>query len=242
MLGRDAPATRVCPRNRPRTGLSLPPVSYSLAAPMSTLVACPFCRQLFPGGEARSCPDCGLKLESLAKLPPSYDAKVEYPDEPIPPHMETLPWTYAGRGRAALVAIAALGFIAFFAPWIREQAPELRELSGYNLAQLRGYFWAPAAAWFVMIPLVVSRRSIFKMRGARVAVAFLAGIVLTTVAVRLGFTPRSTAIRPAQWEWAWGLYATGGLAIAAMLAAISFGGRVDDLPTKQRRAGDETLH
>jgi hypothetical protein len=209
---------------------------------MSDLIACPFCRQLFQPNEARVCPDCGLGLQDLAKLPPSYDAKIEYPEEPIPPHMETLPWTYAGRNRALLVVLGVLGFASFFMPWIRETAPELRELSGFGLAQLRGYFWAPAVAYFVMVPLVLSRRSVYKMRGARVAVAFLAGIVLTTVGIRLGFTPKPTALRPAHWEWAWGLYAMAGTAIAALIAAIGFGGKLDDLPTRQPRRGNETLH
>ncbi|MFO0755638.1 MAG: hypothetical protein U0359_04070 [Byssovorax sp.] len=209
---------------------------------MSDLVACPFCRQLFSPGETKSCPDCGLGLQDLAKLPPSYDAKIEYPEEPIPPHMETLPWTYAGRNRGLLLALSALGLLFFFTPWIQETAPELRELSGFGLAQLRGYFWAPAVAYFVMFPLVLTRRSVYKMRGARVAVGFLAGIVLTTVAIRLGFTPKSTALRPATWAWSWGLYATGATALAALIAALGFGGKLDDLPTRTPRRGDEVLH
>ena len=64
--------------------------------------ACPFCRQLSQPGETNACPDCGLGLKDLAKLPPSYDAQIEYPEEPTPPHMETLPWTYAARNRALL--------------------------------------------------------------------------------------------------------------------------------------------
>lgn len=217
-------------------------MSYAAFAPMSDLIACPFCRQLFPANEARRCPDCGLGLEKLSALPASYDAQIEYPEEPIPPHMETLPWTYLGRNRALLLALSVVGFAMFFTPWVRETAPEIRELSGFGLAQLRGYFWAPAVAYFVMIPLVLSRRSVYKMRGARVAVAFLAAIVLTTVGIRLGFTPKSTTFRPAHYEWAWGLYAMAGTAVATLIAAIGFGGKLDDLPTKQARLGNETLH
>lgn len=209
---------------------------------MSGLVACPFCRQMFPGNEAKSCPDCGIGLEDMAKLPPSYDAQLEYPEEPLPPHMEPLPWAYPGRNRAVLLVIAVLGLLAFFAPWIRESVPDVRELSGRDLAEAGSYYWAPGVAWFVMIPLVVTRRSIHRMRGARFAMGFLAAIVLTTVGARFGFTPTSSKLRPAHWEWMWGLYATGILSVAGLIAAIGFGGRVDDLPTKQPRRGDETLH
>ncbi len=218
-------------------------MSYALAAsPMSDLVACPFCRQLFEPGEASACPDCGLGLKDLGKLPPSYDALLEYPVEPIPPHMETLPWTYAGRNRALLLVLAVAGFAAFFAPWVHETAPELRMLSGYGMARLQGFYWAPAVAWFVLFPLVLTRRSIYKMRGARVAVAFLAAIALLTVATLLARPPHSEALRPVHIEWQWGIYAAGAAALAAVLAAFGFGGRVDDVPTQQRRQGDEPLH
>lgn len=229
--------------NRQARPVSVELVSYAFAAPMSAgLTACPFCRQMFDASELTSCPDCGLALKDLTKLPPSYDAQIEYPEEPIPPHMETLPWTYLGRNRGLLLLLCLAGISAFFAPWIHETAPEIRTLSGYGLAQLRGYFWAPAVAYFVMIPLVITRRSIYKMRGARVAVAFLAGIVITTVAVRFGFTPTGSHLRPVQIEWAWGLYVTGLVALASLAAAIGFGGRLDDLPTRKERRGDEILH
>src|SRR6185369_2545645 len=116
------------PGNRQAAALSASLVSYALANLMSGLIACPFCRQMFEAGEARACPDCGLRLEELAKLPPSYDAQIEYPEEPTPPHMETLPWTFAGRGRALLFALSIAGLVGFFAPWIHESAPETRHL------------------------------------------------------------------------------------------------------------------
>jgi hypothetical protein len=217
-------------------------MSYALAAPMSDLVACPFCRQMFEPNEASACPDCGLGLRDLRKLPPSYDAKIEYPEEPVPPHMETLPWTYLGRNRALLLVLAVAGFAAFFAPWVQETAPEIRVLSGFGLARLRGFFWAPAVAWFVLFPLVLTRRSIYKMRGARVAVGFLAGTVLVTVASLLTHPPAPRHLVPVHTEWQWGIFVAGAIALTAVLAALGFGGRVDDLPTKLPRRGDETLH
>lgn len=217
-------------------------MGYAAAFTMSDLVACPFCRQLFEPGEANACPDCGLRLKELGKLPPSYDAKIEYPDLPTPPHMETLPWTYWGRGRGVLLVLAVLGFAAFFMPWVHETAPELRDLSGFGLARLSGFFWAPAVAWFVLFPLVLTRRSIYKMRGSRIAVGFLAGIALMTVTMLYMRPPRASRHRPVHIEWAWGLYASGALALAAVGAAARFGGRLDDIPTQQSRRGDEVLH
>jgi hypothetical protein len=219
------------------------PVSYAAAIAMTGLVACPFCREMFEPNEARSCPECGLRLQPLEKLPPSAEAQAE--DGPIietPPHMEELPWSYAGRGRALLLGLALVGLGLFFAPWVSETAPEIREWSGFEFARRLGWLWAPAVAWFVMVPLVLSRRSIYKMRGARVAVGFLAGIVLTTVAVRVGFTPVSSLLRPVRVAWGWGLYGSGVVALLALAVATRFGGRLDDVPTKQPRRGEETLH
>lgn len=228
-------------RNTGAAPLSARPVGYASSA-MAGLYACPFCREMFEAGEARACPSCGLKLEEISRLPPSYEAQQEEPDEPIPPHMEALPWSYAGRGRGLLLALAALGLAAFFAPWVHETAPELRDLSGFGLAQRLGWMWAPAVAFFVMIPLVVTRRSIHRMRGARVAVAFLAAIALLSVALRMAFTPAGSVLRPVRFTWGFGLYATGGIALLVLLASARFGGRLDDIPTRARRRGDEVLH
>jgi hypothetical protein len=209
---------------------------------MGGLVACPFCRELFSHGEGPRCPACGLELMPLAALPPSHDAIAEGLFEPDPPHMVALPWTYLGRGRAVLVGLAVLGLACFFAPWVRETAPDIAQLSGFDLARKIGWLWSTAVAWFVMIPLVLSRRSVHKMRGARVAVAFLAGIALVTVATRLAFPPRSSHLRPVRIEWAWGLYGSGVVALAAVAAATRFGGRLDDLPSAEARPKGETLH
>jgi hypothetical protein len=217
-------------------------VSYAAAILMSGLVACPFCRELFERGEGPKCPACGLELMPLAALPPSHDAIAEGLFEPDPPHMQPLPWTFAGRGRAVLVVLAIAGLACFFAPWVRETAPDIAQLSGFDLARKIGWLWSTAVAWFVMIPLVLSRRSIHKMRGARVAVAFLAGIALVTVATRLAFPPHTSHLRPVRIEWAWGLYASGVVALAAVGAALGFGGRIDDLPSKEHRPPSETLH
>lgn len=191
---------------------------------MGPLAACPFCRQLFPPGEASACPDCGIGLEDMSKLPLSYEAGLDEPAAPVLPHLEVLPWTYPGRNRALLLAVAMVGLFGFFAPWVNMTAPELRVLSGFDLAHLASFFWAPAVAWFVCIPLVATRRSIHQMRGARVAVAFLASIALLTVAVILVRPPPSSRYRVVRIEWCWGIYFSGATALIGLLAALRFGG------------------
>lgn len=198
---------------------------------------------MFEAGEARTCPECGLTLTALSKLGPSYDAEILDPAEPIPPHMETLPWTFLGRGRGLLLALAILGLASFFAPWVHERAPELRTLSGFDLARKLGWLWASGVAYFVMIPLVLTRRSIDRMRGARLAVVFLAAIALLSAVMRLAIPPPPTSVlRPVRFSWGIGLYVSGIISLCSLLAAARFGGRLDDIPTQEKRQGDETLH
>lgn len=189
------------------------------------LLACPFCRQLFTPGEAERCPECALALKPLASLPPSYEALADEPLVEIAPEDERRPFTDFSLGRGALAALAALGVTLFFTPWIVERAPEIAVRSGFDLAARQSFWWAAAIAFFVMIPLVLSRRTIRAMRGARVAVAFLAAMVLVTVIVRMAFGPSSGPYRPVRYDWGWGLYATGALALLILSISPRFGGK-----------------
>lgn len=197
---------------------------------------------MFEPSEATTCPECGLPLKRLEDLPATKVVADELEPE-LPPDEETLPWTYAGRGRASLLVIAALGIAVFFLPWATLTSPERVTLTGAKFAGLLGWMWAPLVSWMVLVPLVVSRRSIYKMRGARVATAFLCAMALLTVVVRIAFPPSGTALDPLRLEWEYGIWATGLLGIAGLVASLRFGGRIDDLTTRHdHRAGDETLH
>jgi hypothetical protein len=210
---------------------------------MTDVLACPFCRELFAQGERNDCPSCGIALKPLAELPPSHDAALL--DEPLlrpAPEDEPLPWTFAGRGRGALVLVAAVGALLFFAPWLHERSPEIRTLSGMEFARVLPWIWGGGVGWFVMLPLVASRRNIRQMRGARVAVGFLAATVLMTVVARLVIQPRSHPLVPLRFAWGWGLYAAGCMAALALVIAARFGGSVSDMPSTEERAGDEPIH
>lgn len=210
--------------------------------PARGLVACPFCRQMFGKREASSCPECGLSLVNVAKLPLSYEAAAEEPDEPPQPHMEALPWSFLGRGRGLLLGLAALGMLLYFLPFVHERSPNIQSFNGFEAARRLGWLGAPFVAWFVMIPLVLTRRSIYRMRGSRLAVGFLGLVSLLTVVLRVAQTPTSHPRLPLRLEWGAGLWATGAVALAIVLAAFRFGGPMDDVPTRRTRRGDEVLH
>lgn len=210
---------------------------------MNKLIACPFCRQMFELGEARACPECGLALEDITKLPPpAASLDDEEPFEVLPPEMEKLPWTYLGRGRGLLTLVALLGLGAFFLPWMHESAPELRVWTGLRFAERLSWMWAPFVSWFVLVPLVLSRRTIFAMRGARFAVGLMALIVVMTVIMRVVVVPQSSRFLPVRYEWSYGLWCTLALGLVALVLAIRFGGSRIDVPSTQTRPRDETVH
>ena len=208
---------------------------------MRGLVACPFCREMYEPGEAKVCPDCDLVLVRVEDLPPAKVIGGEMEPE-VAPEDEILPWSYTGRGRGWLLFLALAGIGAFFLPWAQEIVPERRMLNGPGIASHLGWMWAPLVAWLVMIPLVMSRRTVFRMRGARVAAAFLAAMALLTVVVRVVFPVAGTPMDPHRIEWGIGLWVTGAIAILAIGASMRLGGRLDMLKTRKTRPRDVTLH
>src|SRR5262249_53409614 len=117
-----------------------------------SLVGCPFCRELFSEGEAQACPACGMPLEPIHKLPPSYEARAAMAADAAAtaPEDRMVAWWYFGRGRGALILVAAAGLVAFFMPWIHLHKPDEFSYTGYHLARARGaWFFGGAVGWFV---------------------------------------------------------------------------------------------
>lgn len=204
------------------------------------LLACPFCREMFEEGEARACPVCGMALKAFDKLPPSHDAHAD--GVPLMPETEKLPWTHLGRGKAPLLLAAALGIGLFFLPWIRMHLPYELTLSAYDLSRHRlGWLWAVCVAWIVLVPTVLSRRTIVQMRGARVAAAFLSAIPTISCAILLLRPPRGSYFT-VHFVYAWPLWATLALSISATVLALRLGGRPDDIKVSRGTSKGQTLH
>jgi hypothetical protein len=199
---------------------------------MAGLRACPFCRKLYTSSEGANCPECDVGLVAMAQLPPSLDAledeveqgKVTFPEDQL------LPSTYMGSGRGALLLLSALGLVAFFLPWVELTAPESVVYSAFDLARGRaGFLWGGATAWLVMIPLVVTRRTISRMRGVRVVTVMFAAMTLTEV-LMLWLLPPRRGIAPLELHFRYGLFLSGAISLVAMAFAARFGGSLDKLP------------
>lgn len=195
---------------------------------VSQLVACPFCRELFDRAEAEQCPECGIPLEALHRLPPSHEEvereaahweRTRAEDRPIP--LRDL-----RRGRGALLAISLVSLIAFGAmPWVTFTAPHQQVRTGFSLAAgPLGFLWGGAVAWLVSIALVASRRTIAQMRGARAILMAFAAMTASEIAVLLAMSPTGSRHVYVAYEWAWGLYVALGASLLGVAAAARFGG------------------
>ncbi len=205
------------------------------------LLACPFCREMFERGESPNCPVCGVPLVAFEKLPISDEALSE--DGVVrQPEWEPLPFAYLRRSRGALAVLAIAGLVAFFQPWVDLTMPDVVSYSGFELARRLGWAWGAGVAWFVLLPMVVTRRSIMKMRGARVAASFLAAVPGLTAALLLARPQHGGHGVPLHFTWGWGLYTTLALSVVALPFAFLFGGRVDDIALARGTSAGQVVH
>lgn len=199
---------------------------------MARLLGCPFCRELSTEGERTHCETCGVKLVPMEKLPPSAEALAEQAaaEQATPPEFRRLPWYYPGRGRGLLFGLAVAGLLAFFSPWVVITQPSDVTLSGFDLARGQaGWLWGGAVGWFLTLPLVASRRSLVELRGVRVVLVTFALMTLAETVLLLALPPRQSPYVQTQFSYAWGLYASLVLSVAASVTAARLGGRLDDL-------------
>lgn len=198
---------------------------------------------MFEEGEAAACPICGVALKAFEKLPPSPDAHAVDPENaPKAPEYEPLPLTYLGRAKGPLLALALVGIGLFMAPWIHMTLPNDELLSGFDVARRLGWSWGAGVAWVVLVPTVLSRRSIVQMRGARVAAAFLSLVPAVTAAILLLRPPRGAHHVPLRFTWEWPMWAILAVSALAFVFALRLGGRADDIRVKRGTSEGHTLH
>src|SRR5262245_38760537 len=204
------------------------------------LVACPFCREMFEEGERRTCPVCGVGLTPFEKLPPSPHSFDPDDEIPVAPEHEPLPATYMGRGRGALAVLAFVGLVLYFLPWIRLTFPMIDTRSGFELARRIPWSWGAGVAWVILVPTVMSRRSIAQLRGARVAAAFLSAIPAVTVAILFARPPHGQLV-PVRFTYDWPIYATLAVSLVAFALSVRLGGRIDDMKVTRGSSRGQAL-
>jgi len=191
---------------------------------------------MFTADEASVCPVCGMALDAVERLPPSYEQRVEEAQRlaETPPEHRTVPLWYYRRGRGALVLLAVLGLAAFFQPWVELSRPDEVTFTGWELARSRGaWFLGGAVAWLVSIPLVLSRRTVFRMRGVRAILALFASLTPVEIVQLLLNPPRGGRYVPVSYDWAYGLWLSLGIGVVGVIVAARFGGRLDDIDSRE---------
>jgi hypothetical protein len=217
-------------------------MTISLAyAPGVSLVACPFCREMFEDGERTTCPHCDVALAAFEKLPPSPEAQVDDHGIPLEPQHAPLAVTDFRRGKGPLLVLGLAGLALFFLPWVNMTLPEVTTLTGFDLARRLGWSWGAAVAWVVLVPTVLSRRSIAQLQGARVAATFLALVPAVTVAILFSRAPHRT-LAPVHFSWGWPMYVTLAVSLVAGIVSVRLGGRLDDISTARGSSEGQTLH
>lgn len=206
------------------------------------LLACPFCREMFEQGEASACPVCGMALARFEDLPPSHDAMHDEAGVPLTPELATLPWLSLGRGKGAILVLSAIGIAMFCLPWVRLTMPHVDTLSAFAMARRIGWLWGAGVAWLVLVPTVMSRRSIVQLRGARVAAAFLSAVPVVAVALLLAFPPHGVRGVPVRFTWAWPMWVTLATSISAMAVSLRLGGRMDDIKVARGTSRRQAVH
>jgi hypothetical protein len=161
---------------------------------------------------------------------------------PEAPEYQPLPWAYLGRGRGLLAILGLLGLVAFLLPWVNVTLPDIVSYSGLDLGKRLGWVWGAGVAWTVLVPTVLSRRSIMGMRGARLAAAFLGAVPSATVLILVSRPPHGSHGVPLRFTYGAGLFATAALSLVAMAAGALFGGRVDDIRVKRGTSSGQTVH
>lgn len=206
------------------------------------LLACPFCREMFEEDEGETCPVCDVPLTKFEKLPVSIDAVHDDGGVPLTPEHEPLPWNHLGRGKGVMVVLAIAGVVLFFLPWVRLTMPYIDSKSGFDLAHQRiGWLWASFVGWTVLIPTVLSRRTIAQLRGARVAAAFLSAIPAVGVAILLAKPPRGGLV-PVRYTWDWPIYAVLAVSLVGVAIAVQLGGSVRDITVTRGTSKGQDLH
>lgn len=201
---------------------------------------------MFESGEEKSCPVCGMELRALEKLPLSHEAATE-DGVPAMPETEPLPFTFLGRGKGILAGLALIGAVLFFLPWIEITFPDVAFKSGAVISQKLIWTWGVIAAWMVLVPTVLSRRSIVQMRGARIAAAALSAMPGIAIVNLFLHPPRGPVVHgiaiPYHFTYGWAAYATLAVsAIATYISLFRLGGRLDDIRVSRGTSAGQTLN
>lgn len=182
------------------------------------------------------CPDCGVELLPFHAVQPSAEAQLERDAllEQVPREHRRLPFWSLRHKKGVLLACALLGLATYALPWFAQTSPETRVLTGYQLARhFVGWLWGGAIGWFILLPLVLTRRSIVELRGVRLISAVFASMTALEILVFVNMTASRQHHVLVQFAWEWGIWASCFVSAVGTCAAVMLGGPLPDPPTDE---------
>jgi hypothetical protein len=183
--------------------------------------------------DVERCPDCGVDLVPFQSLAPSPEAQLELEalEAETPVEMRTRPFWDVGRSKGLLLLCALLGLASYALPWFSQTAPETRVLTGFQLARHHvGWLWGGAIGWFILIPLLLTRRTIVAMRGVRMISAVFASMTALEVLVFVNMTASRQNQVLVQFAWLWGIWVSSFVSATGTCAALTLGGSLPEPP------------
>jgi hypothetical protein len=125
---------------------------------------------------------------------------------------------------------AMLGLGLFFAPWVSLERPDEITLTGHDLASAGApWIWGGVVGWFILIPLVLSRRSVNQLRGIRVIACFFAALTLGEATLLLLRPPEAHEYFGPGLAYSWGFFASAACAAVGLGLGVRLGGSLEDL-------------
>lgn len=181
-----------------------------------SLVACPFCKEVYAATDGKDCPICGIRLGPLSVATEAADQA-----SAVLAPISTFDLRY---GRGLMLMASVTGVVAFLMPWVRETFPYQIDISGFDIAQksLAGWMWGPLVAWMVLQSMVVSRRSRLDMMRARLACVLLALVPVAAVYMVWAHPPEDKAVGM-RISWGWGMWAELAAAVFAIGVSLRLG-------------------
>jgi hypothetical protein len=182
-------------------------------------LVCPFCGELFLNPTQRTCPECGVVLRR-ADQPAT--ALRDQEDEAVAPEDRPLAWHSLAHGRGLVLAVAVLGIAMFFSPWLIVRTPAEYRFSGFDLTTTRAFwFGGGVASWFVVVPLLLTRRTENQLRGVRGISSLLASVTLWQVILMFAQAPPSNSA--VHYEFAYGAVASAVLSGLGSVLSLRLG-------------------
>ena len=136
----------------------------------NALLGCPFCREMFPSEEEALCPVCGVDCSRSSSSLPRTRPGSPPPSSWPPPRRSTGPFPGPTPGAAAPPSSCCRS--SAWSPFSDPQLSSRGRIStsspvSSSRATAPVRFWGGAVGWFILFPLIATRRTIFQLRGVR---------------------------------------------------------------------------